>query len=94
MEERNEQLAHLKRLAAALDPQACTADLTGAVSRPYLTVACAGTPTLNERVFCGPGPDGSWAFLWPWDQPIGPVDDLDAVAGKIAEVLRPVAGTQ
>jgi hypothetical protein len=31
-------------------------------------------------------------FLWPWKQPIGSVDDLETVAGKIAEVLRPVAG--
>ena len=92
MEEREEQLAHLDRLAAALNPQSYTAELIRTASKPYLTVANAGTPELNERVFCGPRPDGSWVFLWPWNQPIGSVDDLDTVVGKIAEVLRPVVG--
>jgi hypothetical protein len=87
-----EQLAHLERLAAALHSQSYTAEIVGAVSRPYLMVANADTPTLNERVFCGQATDGSWVFLWPWKQPIGPVGDLKTVAGKIAEVLRAVAG--
>jgi hypothetical protein len=92
MEVPEEQLAHLERLAAALHPQSCAAEIVRAATRPYLMVANAGIPTLNERVFCGLATDGSWVFLWPWKQPIGSVDDLETVARKIAEVLRPVAG--
>ncbi len=47
---------------------------------------------LNERVFCRPADDGTWCFWWPWRQPIGSVDDLEVVAGKIMAVLRTVEG--
>jgi len=92
MEARDEQLTHLERLTKALDPRALTAELVRAHSRPYVLVANAGTPTLNERVYCGQAADRSWEFQWPGHQPIGHVDDLQTVAGKITEVLRPVAG--
>jgi hypothetical protein len=92
MEAREEQLAHLERLAQALDPGVFTAEVVRAISRPYLKVANAGTPTLNEQVHCRQAGDGSWVFQWPWKKPIGPVDDLETVASKIAEVLRPVVG--
>jgi hypothetical protein len=92
MEAREEQLAHLDRLASALQPQSHTAEVIRTASRPYLKVANAGTPELNERVLCGRAGDGSWVFMWPWKQPIGSVDDLNTVVGKIAEVLRPVVG--
>jgi hypothetical protein len=92
MEARDEQLAHLERLAQALDPHAFTTEIISAISRPYVKVANAGTPDLNERIYCYPVEDGSWVFRWPWRQPIGSVDDLEKVTGKIAEVLRSVAG--
>jgi hypothetical protein len=92
MEAFEEQLAHLDRLAGVLQPQPYTAEVIRSASRPYLKVANAGTPELNERVYCGQADDGSWVFQWPWWQRIGPVDDLGTVAGKIAEVLRSVAG--
>ncbi len=92
MEAPEEQLAHLERLAHALDPDAVTAEIGGRSTRPYLKVANTRTPTLNERVYCGQAEDGSWVFQWPWWQPIGSADDLGTVAGKITEVLRPVAG--
>jgi hypothetical protein len=92
MEVPEEQLAHLKRLAAALHQQSCTAEVVRAASGPYLMVASTSDPTLNERVHCRRAGDGSWVFEWPWRQPIGPVDGLETVAGKIAEVLRPVVG--
>ncbi len=92
MEAREEQLAHLERLAQALDPGMFTADVVGVISRPHLKVASAGDPALNERIYCEQADDGSWVFRWPWRQPIGAVDDLDTVTGKIAEVLRPVVG--
>lgn len=94
MEASEEQLAHLDRLAGALQPQPYTAEVIRSVSRPYLKVANAGTPELNERVYCGRAEDGSWIFHWPWRQPIGSVDDLETVTGKITEVLRPVVGEE
>lgn len=92
MEARNSQLAHLERLAQALDPAVFTAEIVSTIARPYVKVASASDPKLNERVHCVQADDGSWVFQWPWRQPIGSVDDLEAVAGKIAEVLRPVVG--
>ena len=87
-----QQLAHLEDLARALDSDVVTAEVVRRASRSYLMVANALMPTLNERVYCGQADDGSWVFQWPWWQPIGPVDDLETVAGKITEVLRPVVG--
>ncbi len=92
MEARTDQLMHLERLAEVLRQQGFAAELTATVSRPYLLVANTGTPTLNERVFAEPTGDGSWVYWWPWQQPIGSVDDLPSIVGKIAEVLRSVEG--
>ena len=92
MEAHEEQLAHLERLAQALDPGAFAAEVVRTIPGPYLKVANARTPALNEQVHCRQTDDGSWVFQWPWKQPIGPVDDLETVTGKIAEVLRPVVG--
>jgi hypothetical protein len=94
MDVRQEALAHLERLAEALSTAGqFTAELVKA-AKPYLEVANATTPRLNERVRCGPAGDGSWVFWWPWHQPIGPVDDLPAVTGKITAVLRAAGGSQ
>lgn len=92
MEALNEQLAHLDRLASILRSQPYTAEVIRSNPRPYLKVANAGTPELNERIYCGQAEDSSWVFEWPWHQPIGSVDDLETAAGKITAVLRPVAG--
>jgi hypothetical protein len=43
-------------------------------------------------VLCRPAEDGSWCFWWPWQQPIGSVDDIEAVSSKIIGVLRSVEG--
>ncbi|HUY46495.1 MAG TPA: hypothetical protein VMV92_12295 [Streptosporangiaceae bacterium] len=90
MEAREEQLAHLERLVQALDPDGFTAEIIGAFSSPYLKVANASAPSLNERIYCGRAEDGTWLFRWPWHQPIGSVDDLEKVADKVTEVLRSV----
>ena len=60
MEAREEQLAHLERLANVLDPHAFTVKIAGMSSRPCLKVANASTPTLKERVYCGQAEDGSF----------------------------------
>jgi len=88
-----EQLAHLQRLARELTQQEFTAEVITA-AKPYLKVANASTPTLNERVRCEQADDGTWVFWWPWHQPIGSVEDVEAVAGKITAVLRSVEGGQ
>jgi hypothetical protein len=90
--DRDEQLAHLERLAAELQQCGFVAELTRKVSKPHLQVANTETPTLNERVLCDQIEDGSWAYWWPWKQPIGPVDDLAPVIEKIAAVLKSVEG--
>ncbi len=89
---REEQLAHLERLADELKRRGFITELASKPSKPYLQVANADTPTLNERVLCHPADDGSWVFWWTWKQPIGSVDDLDTVVKKIAAVIRSVKG--
>lgn len=92
MSTREEQLAHLKRLADELEQRGFAIDLADQRSKPQLTVANAEMPALFERVVCTQSEDGSWGFWWPWKQPIGSVDDLEMVIGKIASVLRSVEG--
>jgi hypothetical protein len=87
-----EQLAHLERLADELKRQGFRTELASTVSKPFLRVANADTPSLNERVLRQRADDGSWVFWWPWKQPIGSVDDLETVVGKIMAVLRSVDG--
>ncbi len=93
MEARDEALNYLQRLADALDPGQFTTDLV-MVANPYLKVANAAMARMRERVLCAPDVDGSWQFWWPWHQPIGPVDDLQSVIGKITAVLRSVGAGQ
>jgi hypothetical protein len=92
MDLREEKLTHLGHLAEALKRDAFTVELVNTASKqPYLKIANAETPTLNERVQCEQAEDGSWLFWWLWKQPIGPVDDLETVIGKLTEVLRSVS---
>lgn len=89
-----EELTHLKRLGEALISQGFTAQLAGSnTTRPYLKVANGETPRLNGCVQAAQAADGSWCYWWPWRQPIGAVDDLETVIGKIASVLRSVEGS-
>lgn len=79
------------KLAEELTAHGFVTELVSKVRKPYLMVANADTPSLNERVLCEPAADnGAWSFWWPWRQPIGSVDDLDAVIEKITAVLRSV----
>jgi hypothetical protein len=87
-----EQLTYLKRLGEELSRQGFTAQVVNSNTTPYLKVANVETPRLNERVRASRADDGSWCYWWPWRQPIGSVDDLESVTGKIAAVLRSVEG--
>lgn len=91
MEQHEQIQEYLRRLAAELTKREFTAELVGS-KRIHLKVANPDTPQLNERVLCDQAGDGSWCYWWPWRQPIGSVDDLEAVVGKITAVLRSVEG--
>jgi hypothetical protein len=86
------KLAYLEQLHEALITKGFVAQIVSINTKPYIKVANAETPRLNERVHCEQADDGSWCFWWPWRQPIGSVDDLESVIGKIAAVLRSVEG--
>jgi len=92
MEPRETMLAHLERLGNVLKQRGFTTELVIKPAKPYLQVANADTPTLNERVVCHRDSDTSWAYWWPWKQPIGSVDDIESVVDKIAAVLKSVEG--
>lgn len=88
----SEKLTYLQRLRDALTIQGFTVQVVSMSAKPYLMVANAETPKLNERVHCEQAEDGSWCYWWPWRRPIGSVDDLETVTGKVASVLRSVEG--
>jgi hypothetical protein len=89
---RDEQLAHLQRLAAELSSRGFTTQLLSAGRQPSVQVTNPDNGELTERVLCRPAGNGSWCFWWPWRQPIGSVEDVAAASGKIATVLRSVEG--
>ncbi len=91
MQQTTDELRHLESLAAALTRSGLTAQLVTSGRRPHVQAANPGTPQLTERVLCRQASDGRWRYWWPWRQPIGPVEDLDTVVGKITAVLRSVA---
>ena len=81
---------YLAQLAEELTRNGLLAELVGAISKPYLTVALAAIPSQSERVLCQLDGDGRWSYWWPWEQPIGAVDDLDLAMSRILAVLRSV----
>ena len=92
MESEEQGRAYLERLAGELSRREFTAELVTRKSQLHLMVANRDNPGLSERVLCYSTSEGSWHFWWPWRQPIGAVDDLETVAGKITVVLRSVEG--
>jgi len=83
---------YLGRLAGELRKWQFNVRFGGGGSDLHLMVENPDHQDLNERVFCRPADDGTWCFWWPWRQPIGSVDDLETVTGKIMAVLRAVEG--
>ncbi len=88
----NDQREYLGQLADELRKWQFSVRFGGSGSDQYLTVENPDHRNLNERVHCRPAADGTWCFWWPWRQPIGSVDDLETVIGKIMAVLRTVEG--
>lgn len=93
MQANSEEVAQLERLRDELNHHGLDAQLVTRRNGPYLKIANRATPELNERVLCWHAEDRTLCFWWPWGQPIGSVDDLDAVIGKVAAVLRSVEGS-
>lgn len=95
MQSDSKAVTHLELLQVELSRNGLNAQLITKRNRPpFLKVANQSIPALNERVFCRSVDDQTFCFCWPWNQPIGPVDDVDTVVGKIAAVLRSVEGEQ
>ncbi len=92
MKEREQELAHLQSLADQLMRQDFDAEVVASNVSPYLRVTNPATSELTERILCHPGADGSWCFWWSWRQPVGSVDDVEAVSRKITMALRSVEG--
>jgi hypothetical protein len=92
VEHDKEAREYLTRLAKVLAKREFATRPGGGQKHPYLKVMNPDAPELNERVLCDQAEDGSWCYWWPWRQPIGSVDDLEAVTNKIASVLRSVEG--
>lgn len=90
MQPGSDEVTYLERLQAELIRRGLNARLVTKRNQSYLKVANQTMPELNERVFCCPADDQISRFWWPWKQPIGSAEDLDAVASKIVAVLRSV----
>jgi len=84
---------HLERLAAELTKRDFIVRLLTHKGQSCLQVTNREQQALNEQVLCYPAEDASWCFWWPWQQPIGSVEELSTVVSKIMIVLRPVEGT-
>ena len=83
---------YLERLADELTKREFVVQLHVQKGQSRLKVANPENEALNEQVLCYPAEDASWCFWWPWQQPIGCVDELATVVSKIMTVLRPVEG--
>jgi hypothetical protein len=89
MDTSEERINCLERLAQALKERGLVAEVADTATVPLLAVANAEVPALNQQVFCRENA-GTWWYWWPWEQPIGPIEDLDVVVERVASVLRSV----
>lgn len=81
---------HLQVLANALRDRDHTATVTtDATGRTVLRVTHPAVPALlSVSLSCGVADGGRWHYLWEWGEPLDlPVDDLEAVADRVAVVL-------
>ncbi len=73
----------LERLAAELGGERYAATLvTSPGRRPRLHVTNRAAVQVTEDIYAGDG-----RFWWGWAEPIGPVADVAAAAGKVRRVL-------
>ncbi|HEY1620765.1 MAG TPA: hypothetical protein VGG25_24290 [Streptosporangiaceae bacterium] len=91
---RDEQVAHLERLAAALASNGYAIEWARLNRVPEVTVRSSGEHGLADRVQCRPDTSGAWCFWWSWNtkQPIGAAADIESAAARVMAVLRPVGG--
>ncbi len=66
-------LARLEALAGELAARGWTARLEtppGRLPSVYARNPVPGAAVLSERIYAQPRADGTWAYWWPWAQPI------------------------
>ncbi len=90
--QREQELAHLGRLADELAKQGFQAEVVAEGRRPYARVTNPEHSDLTERVLCQLA-EGTWCFWWSWQHPIGPVDDVALAARRVMTALRSVEGS-
>jgi len=80
----------LDALAAELAARGWTSSVRTARGQVPSLHACnpePGAAALSELIYVHPRTDGSWAYWWPWAEPIA--ETPEKAAAVIVRVLRP-----
>ncbi len=73
----------LQRLVrAAREVPGLQVQLVIAPGRRYVRVTNAQMPTLAEEIECG-----QTGFVWPWGDPLAPLDDIDQAVAALRRVV-------
>jgi hypothetical protein len=86
----SEAKTHLEQLGTSLQVRGWKVSLTTTGDGPRLKVTNPAAPEMHETILCRRA-GGDWMFFWPWAEPIGPVEQLDAAGRRIRHVLRTTA---
>jgi hypothetical protein len=81
----------LDDLAAELDRRGFSARVLASNGKLRVWVQNRLVSQLSEAVYAAPDGEGAWWLWWSWADQLAPIDDVDAVAVKIAHVLTPNA---
>lgn len=79
---------HLRALAAALHVRGRTAIVIEGRGGWQLRAGNVLHSALSVTVRCRVADGGVWFYMWEWGEPIAPVDQLDAVAVRVARLVR------
>jgi hypothetical protein len=83
-------IVRLEALAAELSSHGWTTNVhavPGRQPRLYARNPEPGAAALSESIYAQPRADGTWAYWWPWAEPIA--ESAAATAAIIIRVLRP-----
>lgn len=81
------RLGHLRLLAEALRRRRRSVRIIDRDGTPVLEASHPDVPVTVARVLVDEGPDGL-VFVWSYGDVIGSVGDVDAVADRVAALLR------
>ncbi|MEV5751147.1 hypothetical protein AB0L00_25285 [Actinoallomurus sp. NPDC052308] len=84
----NRRQAYLEKLSTELHSRGMQTTLKRA-RHLLLHVTNSAASALTESVYCEQQGD-AWVFCWAAGQPIGPAENISAVADRIQYVLREV----